>query len=61
MKNLRHTSIVNILDTFEKKLYLNYYGKRSRDDLLTFLKKRTKLFFYFIFKLNKILIIKIIF
>ena len=45
MKNLRHTSIVNILDTFEKKLYLNYYGKRSRDDLLTFLKKEQNYFF----------------
>ena len=34
MKNLRHTSIVNILDTFEKKIYFNYYGKHCRNNLL---------------------------
>ena len=44
MKNLRHSSVVKLLDTFETKDYLLIIMENvSGGDLLTFVKKRTKL------------------
>ena len=44
MKNLRHSSVVNILDTFETKNYILIIMENvAGGDLLTFVKKRTKL------------------
>ena len=44
MKNLRHSSVANILDTFETKNYILIIMENiAGGDLLTFVKKRTKL------------------